>query len=65
MHKNIPNMLSQITAAFASVNVNIENLANGSKGDAAYTIVETNEKVSDDVVKTVMAIDGVVRVNCY
>ena len=65
MHKNIPNMLSQITAAFASVNVNIENLANGSKGDAAYTIVETNEKVSDDVVKTVMAIDGVIRVNCY
>ncbi len=65
MHKNVPNMLSQITSAFASVNVNIENLANGSKGDAAYTIVETNEKVSDDVVKTVMAIDGVIRVNCY
>lgn len=65
MHKNVPNMLSQITAAFASVNVNIENLANGSKGDAAYTIVETNEKVGDDVVKTVMNIDGVIKVNCY
>ena len=65
MHKNIPNMLSQITAAFASVNVNIENLANGSKGDAAYTIVETNEKVSEDVVSTVMNIDGVIKVNCY
>ena len=65
MHKNIPNMLSQITAAFASVNVNIENLANGSKGDAAYTIVETNSKVGDDVVNTLMAIDGVIKVNCY
>ena len=65
MHKNIPNMLSQITAAFASVNVNIENLANGSKGDFAYTIVETNEKVDDTVVTTVMNIDGVIKVNCY
>ncbi len=65
MHKNIPNMLSQITAAFASVNVNIENLANGSKGDYAYTIVETNEKVNDTVVNTVMNIDGVIKVNCY
>ena len=65
MHKNIPNMLSQITAAFASVNVNIENLANGSKGDYAYTIVETNEKVDDTVVNTVMNIDGVIKVNCY
>ena len=58
-------MLSQITTAFASVNVNIENLANGSKGDFAYTIVETNEKVNDTVVDTVMNIDGVIKVNCY
>ena len=65
MHKNIPNMLSQITSAFASVNVNIENLANGSKGDYAYTIVETNEKVDDTVVNTVMNISGVIKVNCY
>jgi D-3-phosphoglycerate dehydrogenase len=65
MHKNIPNMLSQITSAFASVNVNIENLANGSKGDYAYTIVETNEKVDDTVVNTVMNINGVIKVNCY
>ena len=28
-------------------------------------IVETNEKVSEDVVSTVMNIDGVIKVNCY
>ena len=65
MHKNVPNTISQITAAFASVNVNIENMANGSKGEVAYTIIETNEKVSDDVVKAVMAVDAVTRVICY
>jgi D-3-phosphoglycerate dehydrogenase len=65
MHKNVPNTISQITAAFASVNVNIENMANGSKGEVAYTIIETNEKVSDDVVKAVMAVKNVSKVLCY
>ena len=65
MHKNIPNMISQITAAFASSNVNIENLANGSKGDVAYTIVETNDKADESIVNNVSAIEGVFKVKCY
>ncbi|MBE6674113.1 MAG: 3-phosphoglycerate dehydrogenase [Ruminococcaceae bacterium] len=65
MHKNIPNMISQITAAFAASNVNIENLANGSKGDVAYTIVETNDKADEVIINAVSAIDGVFKVKCY
>jgi D-3-phosphoglycerate dehydrogenase len=65
MHKNIPNMLSQITNAFSAAGVNIENLANGSKGDVAYTIVETNNIADKKIVDTVMNIDGVFGVRCY
>ena len=65
MHKNIPNMLSQITSAFSLAGVNIENLANGSKGDVAYTIVETNDIADAKIVDTVMRIDGVFAVRCY
>lgn len=65
MHKNIPNMLSQITAAFSLAGVNIENLANGSKADVAYTIVETNDKTDSQIVEAVMKIDGVFGVKCY
>ena len=65
MHKNIPNMLSQITSAFSSCGVNIENLANGSKGDVAYTIVETNDAAGDGIVSAVMKIEGVFKVSCY
>jgi len=65
MHKNVPNMLSQITAAFSAEGVNIENLASGSKGDVAYTIVETDSEVNDKIVKTVMGIDGTFGVRCY
>lgn len=65
MHKNVPNMLSQITASFSSVNVNIENLANGSRGDIAYTIVETNDEISGDILNAIMAIDGVFKVKSF
>ena len=65
MHKNIPNMLSQITSAFSGAGVNIENLANGSKGDVAYTIVETNDVADSKIVDAVMKIDGVFGVRCY
>ena len=65
MHKNIPNMLSQITSAFSAANVNIENLASGSKGDVAYTIVETNDTADANIVNAVMQIEGVFGVRCY
>lgn len=65
MHKNIPNMLSQITNAFSAAGVNIENLANGSKGDVAYTIVETNNIADKKIVDAVMNIDGVFSARCY
>ena len=65
MHKNIPNVLSRITGAFASINTNIENMANASKGEIAYTIVETNDEITENTVKAVMAIEGVFNVKCY
>jgi len=65
MHKNIPNMLSQITNAFSASGVNIENLASGSKGDVAYTIVETSDIADKKIVDSVMKIEGVFKVRCY
>lgn len=65
MHKNVPNMLTQITTAFSADNVNIENLANGSKVEVAYTIVETTNRVDDQVLDRVKKIDGVYKINCY
>lgn len=59
MNKNVPNMLSQITSAFSAQNVNIENLANGSKGEIAYTIVETNVAADEGIVKRLSEIEGV------
>jgi D-3-phosphoglycerate dehydrogenase len=65
MNKNIPNMLTQITSAFSAENINIENLANGSKGEVAYTIVETNVPADENIIKKLSAIEGVFGVRCF
>ena len=65
MNENIPNMLSQITSVFSAQNINIENLANGSKGEVAYTIVETNVEPSAEIVNALENIEGVFGVRTF
>ena len=62
MHKNIPNTLSYITSQVSASGINIENMANGSKGDYAYTIVETKEKVKDETVALIEKNEAFIRV---
>ena len=61
-HKNIPNMLSQITVIVSGAGINIDNFSNGSKGDFAYTIVEIGVEVPAAVVTALEAIDGIIKV---
>ena len=65
MHKNIPNMLAQISTAVSAENINIENMLNKSKGDYAYTILDINGKVSGDVARKLEQIDGIIRVTLF
>lgn len=58
-------MLTQITSAFSAQNINIEHLANGSKGEIAYTIVETNVEASKDILNKLAAIEGVFGVRTF
>lgn len=65
LHKNVPNMLTQITSAFSADGINIDNLANGSKGQMAYTIVEITSAPDKKIVRELQAIEGVLRVITY
>ena len=62
LHKNVPNMLTQITSAFSAKGI---NLANGSKGQVAYTIVEISSAPDEQIVRALESIDGVIRVLTY
>ena len=62
IHKNIPNMLSQVTTQLAQNNVNIEHMVNKSRKDIAYTVVDTHDELPANIVETLESVEGIVRV---
>lgn len=62
IHKNIPAMLSHITGVLSKDEINVENLTNKSKKDLAYTIIDVNTRITDDLTEKLRQIDGMIRV---
>lgn len=62
LHKNIPNMISHVTSILAKNNINIENMANRSKGNYACTLIDTFTDISDDMISTMTNMEGIIRV---
>ena len=62
LHKNIPNMIGQITSAFAKNGYNISDLTNKSKGSKAYTLIDIESKASDSLINELNAIEGILKV---
>lgn len=62
IHKNIPNMLGLISTSLAESGFNIEHMTNRSKKDYAVTILDTDEKPSDEVIQKIRAVPGILRV---
>ena len=62
LHKNVPSMLTQFTTLFADTKHNIADLINKSKKDLAYTIINSDDIITDEIVDKLNAIEGVLRV---
>ena len=63
-HRNIPNMVGQITSAISSYNLNIADMVNRSRGEFAYTMIDIENKVNGEVipglVEKINQIEGIV-----
>ncbi len=59
---NVPNMLGQISTTLASAGLNIHNMANKSRGDLAFTLVDVECPVPQAVIDQLSGIAGVLRV---
>jgi len=58
-HSNVPNMLGQISTAMANAELNIHDMINQSRGQLAYTVVDTDSPVPESAVAQVRTIEGV------
>ena len=62
LHRNVPNMLTQISGLVSAEGVNIETMVSKSKKDFAYTVLDCAGDVSDETLARIGAIEGVIRV---
>ncbi len=62
IHKNVPNVISKITSTVASENINIDNMVNKSRGEYAYTMLDTDTDVSADAIAAIASLDEIIRV---
>ena len=58
-NSNVPNMVGQISTALASASLNIAELLNKSRGEYAYTLIDTDGAVDGAVIDKIRAISGV------
>ncbi len=62
IHRNVTNMVGQITAVLADKGANIANMINTSRGDIAYTVIDLDNELNGDVLSRLEGIEGMVRV---
>ncbi|THE13128.1 3-phosphoglycerate dehydrogenase [Bacillus timonensis] len=53
-HKNVPNMVGQITSAISNYELNIADMVNRSRGEYAYTMIDIDNKVNGDIVPSLL-----------
>ena len=61
-HKNIPNMVGQITTALAESSLNISTMTSQSRGDLAYTVIDVDTAVDGASMYKLVAIKGLIAV---
>ena len=61
IHRNVPAILAKITTQLSEDGVNVENLTNKSKGEYAYTMVDTGSAVDAKVIEDIRKVPGIIR----
>jgi D-3-phosphoglycerate dehydrogenase len=58
-NSNVPNMVGQISTCLAAARLNIADLLNKSRGEYAYTLIDADGAVGEDVLLRLRGIKGV------
>ena len=61
-HRNIPNMVRQITKEIAEEGANIVDMLNKSRGEFAYTLIDIEKEISNKVIENIKQVEGILKV---
>lgn len=62
LHKNVSGMISKYSTVFSDAGINISDMTNKGKGEYAYSLLDVDTKVTDDVISRLNSMEGVLRV---
>jgi D-3-phosphoglycerate dehydrogenase len=60
-HKNMPDMIARISSAVGDAGFNIYHMSNESKKDLAYTLMDIESEIGEDLLEKFAEIDGVLK----
>ena len=61
IHRNVPDMVGQISHLLGQSSVNIVHMINESRGEVACTLIDVEQEVSTQTLDAIAAIDGLMK----
>ena len=61
-NRNVPKMLNQVLSILADRNINVIDMINKSRSDAAYNIIDIEQEPTPELIQALEDIDGVIKV---
>lgn len=62
LHRNVSGMISQYTTILGNAGINIAGMANKSKGDYAYALLDVDSPLTEEVIEQLKNTEGVLKV---
>ena len=60
-HRNMPDMIAKISTVVGDAGFNIHHMRNESKNDLAYTLMDIESEIGDDLIEKFSTIEGVLK----
>ena len=60
-HKNMPDMIAKITTAVGDAGFNIYHMRNESRNELAYTLMDIESEIGEDLIEQLADIEGVLK----
>ncbi|MBU2514405.1 phosphoglycerate dehydrogenase [bacterium] len=64
-NKNVPNMLGQVLAILAKNDINVLDMLNKSRGEIAYSILDIDKPIAEDVIESIRMIPNIYAVRAH
>ncbi|MEG0876018.1 MAG: phosphoglycerate dehydrogenase [Oscillospiraceae bacterium] len=62
IHRNVPRMLNHFLDLIGNANINVSHMINKPRGDYAYTIIDTDTPIGNEIPDTIRNLEDVIRV---